>query len=217
MSPSPRVSSLPPHLTFTPARRVVSGRYGRLVTFFASQKNNGPVGCESLLEADFCVYLEYLPSIINYQAQPFTICSQAPDLRYTPDFIATLDDGRKVLYEIKSNSAGRDPKWQERRACLEQLLGINGLNFEYVEEHQFRLPIVLDNLRTLYHFGFNGKPTGIPPIIRLLLRQPDQHATIGQLVRLGAPQEDVTFALFHQFLGCNLQHPLDLQSQVWAT
>lgn len=208
--------SLQPGYTLGPARPVVCGRHGKLVTFFASQKNDAPMGCESLLEADYCVYLEYLPSIISYKAQPYTVYFRDPALRYTPDFMATLDDGRQVLYEIKSNSGGRDLRWQQRRARIEELLGINGLNFEYVEEHQFRHPILLDNLRTLYHFGFNGIASHVLSIIRLLRKQPDQHATIGQLIQLGARQEDVTFALFHQFLRCNLQLPLDLRSKVWA-
>jgi hypothetical protein len=205
-----------PGYVFGPAKPVVSGRHGKLVTFFASQKNDAPMGCESLLEADYCLYLEYLPSVISYRAQPFTVYFRDPALRYTPDFMATLDDGREVLYEVKSNSRGRAPRWQQRRARLEELLGINGLSFEYVEEHQFRHPILLNNLRTLHHFGFNGNPCNTPSTVRLLLQQPDQHATIGQLIQLGARQEDVTFALFHQFLRCNLQHPLDLRSRVWA-
>jgi len=216
MGLSLNISNSQPGYTLGPARPVVCGRHGKLVTFFASQKNDAPMGCESLLEADYCVYLEYLPSIISYQAQPYTVYFRDPALRYTPDFMATLDDGRQVLYEIKSNSGGRDLRWQQRRARVEELLGINGLNFEYVEEHQFRHPVLLDNLRTLYHFGFNGIASNVPSIIRLLRKQPDQHAMIGQLIQLGARQEDVTFALFHQFLRCNLQAPLDLRSKVWA-
>jgi hypothetical protein len=216
MDLSLNISSAQQGYTLGPARPLVSGRHGKLVTFFASQKNAASMGCESLLEADYCMYLEYLPSIIRYQAQPFTVYFRAPALRYTPDFFATLDDGRQVLYEIKSTCGGRDPRWQHRRARLEELLGINGLDFEYVEEHQFRHPILLTNLRTLYHFGFNGTPSRVPSIIRLLRQQPNQQATINQLICLGALQKDVTFALFHQFLRCDLWHPLDLRSKVWA-
>lgn len=195
---------------------LVSGRHRKLVTFVASRKNNVSIGCETLLEADFCIHLEYRAAIINYQSQPFTIRFTGTSIRYTPDFLATLVDGSQVAYEVKSCAGGRDSKWQARRGMLEELFSRNGLVFEYVEENQFCQPVIMQNLRTLYHYGYGGKLARVPHILRLLRQQPQQSAPLETLLELGVSQADLTCALFHQRLFCNLLRPINTRSQVWC-
>jgi hypothetical protein len=215
MTSSPTSFESSPDFTIRPSRTVVSGRRGSLVTFFASQKNRAPVGCESLLEADACLYLEYLPEVISYEAQPYTIQFTAAGLRYTPDLLANLVDGRQVLIEVKSESAGRDPRWQQRHAWLADLFGTYGLHFQYMEEHTFCPSRVLDNLRYLYHCGYHGSAAGGQEIIRIL-RQSGQSATVYQVMALGGKQCDIAYALFHQQVRCNLELPINLNHEIWT-
>jgi len=203
--------------TLEPAKPVVSGRPRKLVTFVASRKNNVSIGCETLLEANFCIHLEYRAAIINYQSQPFTIRFAESSLRYTPDFLATLVDGSQVAYEVKSCAGDRDSKWRVRRGVLEELFSRNGLMFEYVEESQFCQPIMMQNLHCLYHHGYAGNLARVPHILRLLRQQPGQSAPLETLLELGVPQADLTCALFHQRLFCNLLRPVNLRSRVWCT
>lgn len=202
-------------LTLTPPRPIVSGRHARLVTFFPSQKNKGAIACESLLEASVCLLLEYLPWVAAYQAQPFTLRFSNPVLRYTPDFLAVLDSGRKVLIEVKSESGSRNPKWRQRASILEQLCGRHGFDFYCIREHHFAPPIVLDNLRYLYHRGFDSSDVSSLKVIRVL--QEIEHPTpIDYVVGKGVAQADIARALFHQCIKCNLRVPIDLRTKIWS-
>ena len=201
--------------TLKPSKPLVFGKPCKLVTFVASRKNQVSIGCETLLEADFCIHLEYQPAIASYQSQPFTICFSESKTRYTPDFLATLVDGDQIVYEVKSCAGARNRRWQTRRAVLEQLFSRNGLRFECVEERQFCQPVQIHNLRTLYQLGFNGNLASVPSMLRLLNAQPQRSASISFLMKQGISQADITCALFHQRLHCNLQRPLNLLSRVW--
>ena len=206
-----------PHAGYTlePSKPLAFGKPRKLVTFVASRKNQVSIGCESLLEADFCIHLEYQAAIAAYQSQPFTICFTGSKTRYTPDFLATLVDGDQVVYEVKSCAGARNRRWQSRRALLEQLFSRNGLRFECVEERQFCHPVQMQNLRTLYHLGYNGSLANVPYMLRLLREQTQKTVSIRFLLKQGVPQADITCALFHQRLHCNLQRPLNLLSPVW--
>jgi len=199
-----------------PAKAITSGRHRKLVTFVASRKNGVSIGCESLLEADFCIHLEYLPNVMTYQAQPFTITFAESSLRYTPDFLATLADGSQVVWEVKSDAGGRDLRWQNRRAAIQALFSRNGINFEYVEQHQFHDPITMHNLHVLYHHGYCGRLSRAPALQKLLQRQPHQSDSLANLIELGVSQADLACAIFHRQVFCDLKSPLNRHSQVWC-
>ncbi|MFJ4256831.1 transposase [Pseudomonas monteilii] len=198
-----------------PSKVLKFGKPRKLETFVASRKNGNSIGCESLLEADFCIYLEYQPAIAAYLSQPFTICFSGSRTRYTPDFMATLVDGSQVIYEVKSDAGARNRRWGIRRAVLEQLFSLNNLRFECVEEHQFCHPIQIQNLRTLYHLGYHGSLTRVPYILRLLSKEAQKSTSIAFFLNHGISQADMACALFHQHLHCDLQRPINLMSRVW--
>ncbi|WP_256204597.1 MULTISPECIES: Tn7 transposase TnsA N-terminal domain-containing protein [unclassified Pseudomonas] len=191
------------------------GRSRKLVTFVASRKNQVSIGCETLLEADFCIHLEYQSAVAAYQSQPFTIRFSKSKTRYTPDFLATLVDGNQVVYEVKSDAGARNRNWQIRRAVLEQLFSQNDLRFECVEQCQFDHPVQIHNLRMLYHLGYDGNLARVPYMLRLLQEQPEKCASIAFLLKHGVSQADLTCALFNQQLHCHLHRPLNLLSWVW--
>lgn len=199
--------------TRAPIRR---GKYGRLVTFFASVKNHGPMACETLLEADFCLYLERWHQINSYQAQPFTLRLADENICYTPDFLALC--GAKntvVIYEVKSRTGATDSVWLRRRATLENFFDAHQITFRVVEEDDIRPNGVIINLRYLYHVGYDGTSHSDEVVRKVVQQLPDQHSTIAYLVQIGVAEQAIAHALFHDCIQVDLHRPIQRNSRIW--
>lgn len=191
------------------------GKFGQLVTFFASKKNNASVACETLLEADFCFHLERRADIYAYRSQPFIIQLTDEGISYTPDFLARRLDGSAILFEIKNASSEQSPTWQHRRIILEQAFRDRQITFTVVGEAEIRPKVEIDNLRYLYHIGFEGDHHTDQQIENLLRAQADKYITIAELLRLGAAEQAVAHALFYRRIQADLSHPINMASAVW--
>lgn len=68
-----------------------------------STKLGRMVECESILEGDVVLLLEYSPGVLSYKEQPALIHYwDGEEMRaYFPDFEALLSDGSRVHLEIK--------------------------------------------------------------------------------------------------------------------
>ena len=85
-----------------PIRKVKST--GRNVTgSFPSGKMGRMIHFESLVERDCLYALDYFPIVKTIEEQPLTIEYKVGNKRksYTPDFLVTLHDHRKFLFECK--------------------------------------------------------------------------------------------------------------------
>lgn len=130
--------------------RSVTGR-------FPSVLNNGRcIGCESRLEQEFYLKLEFDRTVRKYEEQPLVIKGEVDGkkISYTPDCLVYYLDGKpNRLVEIKFQS-----ELDEHDANLEARLSLgrsyakeNGLEFEVVTEVQIR-DAALDNYRLIYRF-----------------------------------------------------------------
>src|SRR5690606_9776099 len=79
-------------------RKVNKSRSGLGVNFFPSLKNKAMMPCESKLERDSCLELEFNKSVIAYRVQPFTIQLSSSET-YTPDSIQLNDLGGYIVRE----------------------------------------------------------------------------------------------------------------------
>lgn len=206
-------------LEATPAKRFRTGECGKLITYFPSRKSGAMVPCESLLEADFCLYLEYLPRVQRYSRSPVRFIlkgeSKTPS-RYTPDFMAILYDYDQsiVFYEIKPDilqAEGRDKKKIER---FQSVLAEHGYRLEIIVESQFRQPALIANLAYLYHASYGYSDSGISQVVRQIAESPQQSLSPRQLLSMPDPPApcDIAAALFLKKLHTNMKRFFDLDS-----
>ncbi len=125
--------------------------------YFASQKAEGFVRFESLLERDGLTLIEADPQIQRYAVQAHTLTYWASDGRggsqkrsYTPDVVAQDRHGQMIIVEMKAGYFARGPKWSQlepdiRRAYQEDY----GARFVLLTEADIRLQPRLSNCQVL--------------------------------------------------------------------
>ena len=79
---------------------------------YPSLKLGRMVACESLLEGDLVILLEFSPGVLSYQEQPARIeYWDGERMReYFPDFEVCLSDGTQAHLEVKSSGRLAKPK-----------------------------------------------------------------------------------------------------------
>ncbi|WP_406833965.1 transposase [Pseudomonas asiatica] len=207
---------LAPGMKLNKAKVLKRGKFGQLVTFFASRKNNCSVACETLLEADFCFYLERWPGISAYCSQPFSLQLIDEDISYTPDFLARRIDGTPILFEVKSASGAQCASWEQRRSVLEYAFGIRHIAYEVIGESDVRSGAELDNLRYLYFVGFDGDSEGDRHVEALLSTRPNRRSSIAEMIRSGVSEQAIAHALFHDAIHTDLSLIINLESLIWS-
>lgn len=192
------------------------GRYGRHVTAFPSKKNDATVHCESLLEAEFCLNLEYLKRVRSYASQPFKINFKKEKITYTPDFHVTFYDGTEAIYEIKRDEVLASPSVLERYRKIRELFSIRDITFEAIAASTFNNKIRINNLQYFYFYSFDGSHKSSKVVSEIVSSRPHHRATIEQLLILGATPGDIAYAIFHNDVSIDLTKPAHLKSTpVW--
>lgn len=201
-------------LLLLPGPKLRHGKYGKHVTFIPSRKNGRIVGCETFLEADFCLELERLPMITAYESQPFTLVLTKSRKRYTPDFAAKFLDNRIVVYEVKADSMITDTSTRARLNYLKDLLAQCGYPLECIYEHQIRHPIRNHNLRVLYHQSLGSDLKKALHLRTLIQESPQQELTVHTLLEAGERPQDLAYAVFHGLVLANLNRPFSACTQL---
>ncbi|MGF6401609.1 hypothetical protein ABH905_005275 [Pseudomonas frederiksbergensis] len=134
----------------------IKSHYGKHSVYFPSQKNQTQIVCDSTLEADYCVLLEFEPTVERYQSRPgiFKISVDERIHDYTPDFL--VETTELVYYtEIKLDftklSARVNAKLQAASCYFNQL----GRLLRFADENSIRRGEYLRNLKYLYLHSFN--------------------------------------------------------------
>ena len=201
-------------LSLLPGPQLRRGKYGKHVTFIPSRKNGGNVACESLLETAFCLELERLQIITTYQSQPFTLVLTHSRQRYTPDFAAKLRDKRVVVYEIKTNSALKDPLTRDRLIYFHTLFAQCGYPLECIGDSQFWHPVRTPNLHWLYHKSFGADRRSASHVSSLIYDSPRRRLTVQELLDNHALPQDIAFAVFYGLVVADLQLPFNIRTQL---
>jgi len=210
-------NALTPGMTLKKAKVFKHGKFGQLVTFFASKKNNSSVACETLLEADFCFHLERWPAVSTYCSQPFCLELIAEDFSYTPDFLALRSDGTPIIFEVKSASGAQCSSWKRRQSVLEHEFGIRHIAYEVIGETDIRSGVKLDNLRYLYYVGFDGNSDGDRQVETLLQELPSRCISIAEMIRSGVSEQAIAHALFHDVIHTDISLEINMRSLIWST
>lgn len=163
------------------------------------------VECESILEGDVALLLEYSPGVLSYQEQPALIDYwDGEEMRtYFPDFEALLSDGSRVHLEVKPSKKLNKPKIAEKYRAIATHYKQTSIQFRIVTELECQREPLRSNLRRLSYLRTKLTAEVLPmqaELLRLLGQRPTTLAT-SELI-LGA---EVTQRLLAQgYLHCDL-------------
>lgn len=131
------------------SRKLTKGRSGKRIVFFPSRKNDALMPCESRLEADNCLDLEFDKSIELYRTQPITINLGGSE-SYTPDSIHKDELGNIIVREVKFSGALQKENLVDRLTRIRNIFEQEGFQFHVLTEKNLQLPPRIDNYKFLY-------------------------------------------------------------------
>lgn len=138
-----------------------------------SRKLDRMVECESILERDVALLLEYSPGVVSYQEQPALVKywdgEQMRD--YFPDFEAVLLDGSRIHLEGKSSRKLANPKVAAKYRAIASHYQQTSIQFRVVTELECQREPLRSNLRRLSYLRMKRMADPLPlrgEITRLL-------------------------------------------------
>lgn len=170
-------------------RNIRKGMSGKRVVFFPSVKNKALMPCESRLEADNCLELEFNDSVLCYQTQPFTFNLGGRN-SYTPDTLHKTINGDLVVREVKFSGSLEDPLLINRLQNISNALSADNVSFEIQTEQQLQIEPSISNYKLLYrcsHLKFESweEKTAVQ-----LIKNNDQDPSL-KTARLRCDDEDI--------------------------
>jgi len=196
------------------ARNVTRCHYGKNVVFFPSRKNNCQVICESVLEADYCLLLEFDKQVLSYRSQPETLTLLDGDetFIYTPDFYVNSSE-ESFYAEIKPDRNRLSSKYLHKLTTAKKTLRERGSEFQLLDTSNIRSHHLLRNLKLLYSRSFNTRPEEYTYLISQIPLLP-RHLTLDALLRqLPAISYSAKYlAIFNEVFGVDLNRPLTINT-----
>ncbi len=135
-----------------PARLLKRGRYGTHIVHFPSLKNGRVIVCESRLEADFALGLEFDRSVSSYLPQPKTIDVAVGSAlhSYTCDFEAIHLAAPTKYWEVKPDGVQQNLGLQRLFDAVRTHHESLGNRFEVICNKDIRREPCLGNMKLLY-------------------------------------------------------------------
>lgn len=130
-------------------RKITKGQVGKRIVHFPSLKNKSMMPCESRLEADNCLELEFNTSVLKYRTQPFTIQISRKE-HYTPDSIHVDETGNYVVREVKVFDKLSDEKLSDRLIRIKNIFNFEEIVFDVYTEKDLQNSPQLENRKFLY-------------------------------------------------------------------
>lgn len=193
---------------------LTKGRPGSRVTFFPSRKNEGPVACGNLMQADYCVHLEYRPDVLTYQCRPPTVCCDA--LHYKADFLVILNSGPQVYLKFLPPGDQPGALTPNQLQAVEAMLHDRDLLFSWLVPQDLPHALVSYNLRTLYHYSFGSSQRAARQVCARVTALAEQRATFEALLASGASSADICHAIFLDDLRIDLEQQLTPQTMIYG-
>lgn len=138
-----------------PTRLILNGRRKAASGAFASMKAGRSLPWESRNELTGMEFAEVDSRVIQFHAQPMTICWRRAETMYsyTPDRLEMLAGGRMRVLEVKSrSSAPQNPDYALKLADAGEILRAYGAEFEIESGEDLRASATYSVVRrVLYH------------------------------------------------------------------
>ncbi|MBO1541254.1 hypothetical protein [Pseudomonas sp. OA65] len=190
--------------------------YGKHLLFFPSRKTQSQLICHSVLESDYCTFLEYDPGVVSYFSQPeaLMVTVNGRQCLYQPDFrIETVD---KTSYtEVKHNFNEISTRIRSKLQAAKSMLRTQGSELVFADIDSIRAGAKLRNLKFLYFHSFNVSADEFGGCRRLLsmLRYP---VTLRSMLHHphNVRERAIYRAMFEQLLEFDLNERLTLDSRI---
>lgn len=139
-----------------PARKLRKSAVKNICRFATAKSETGQsILIESIMEKDFCYYLEFSHRVQKYSPQPETlqlVLSDGSSYEYTPDFKALFASSELTYIEVKPKDLASSDLYQMVFQAAERALAERGIRFQLItEEFIYRAPL-LDNLKRLHRY-----------------------------------------------------------------
>lgn len=186
--------------------RTVMTRSGRGFRMrIPSKKLNRMVECESMLEGDIALLLEFSPGVLSYQEQPELIQYwDGEQMRaYYPDFEALLVDGSRIHLEGKSSRKLTRQRVADKYRAIATHYQNTAVQFRIVTELDCQREPLRSNLRRLNYLRTKlmGEPLpSLGELTVLLGQMPITLATLETILGVEVTQR----LLAHGCLLCDL-------------
>lgn len=127
------------------------------------------VECESILEGDVALLLEYSPGVVSYQEQPALIQYwDGEQMRnYFPDFEAVLLDGSRIHIEAKHSHKLAKPRLADKYRAIATHYQLTPVQYRIITELECQREPLRSNLRRLGYLRI--KVTAEPLLTREML------------------------------------------------
>jgi hypothetical protein len=113
-------------------RKFKHGQLFKNVWFCHSIKNQANIACESDLEKQLCMCMEFEEDVLTYRPQPFKMVF--PGFSYTPDFIVLLKSGLYEIREAKRECEAKARLYQDRFDLVREHCLLQGVSFKVFTE-----------------------------------------------------------------------------------
>ena len=152
------------------------------IIHFTSVKCNEIKFCESKLEYDRLLALEFDPTVKFYEAQPSPIPYTHENglvTRYTPDLCVTLINDIRHIEGIKPFKRSIEPHMLRKHALIKEQYSELGFDFKVITERDFDIGASIANYRKLYRFL--TEPPSLDLIQRFTREFPSFRCSLHQL------------------------------------
>ncbi|WMO15286.1 TnsA endonuclease N-terminal domain-containing protein [Pseudoalteromonas piscicida] len=199
-------------------REPVSPSKGRVVGYYASHKNQRPIGWESQLELKACMLMEFSHQVKSYHEQPATLYFPCKGrvCKYTPDFEIRTKSGSTFFVEVKPLVRVNDPRIKELLCAASDFLGERGFGYVVLTEEELIKPELLRNLTMLKPYLLHRLNGDEIKILKRSLKKNDA-ASLETLSKVSGSLKNVYSFIAHGHASAPLAKPLDLDTEISLT
>ncbi|WP_322616779.1 hypothetical protein [Pseudomonas sp. BIC9C] len=200
-----------------PTRSFSRSHFGKHIVLFPSHKNKIQIICESRLEADYCIRLEFDNNVKRYFPQPVTtkFWVTGKVIHYTPDFFVRTHDHTDYFAEVKPSLSYCTSEYLDTLLLFNKLAKKLNYNFVKIEGNLIQQKPMKTTLQTLY---FRSLHTHLLEY-EYLLQQINQKTslTLRELLNQPAPpsMRAIAKAIVEGYIRIDLNKTLTLNSTLW--
>jgi hypothetical protein len=148
---------------------------------------------ESILEKDFCYYLDFSKKVVRYKPQPQTFTFIDPKtgelLRYTPDFWVKYQSGFTEYVEVKPRVINLAEDYQRKLDTFANMLNRHGEGFRVVGRESIQQSPRLTNYQFLHRYSIERRNPS--DTIRRLASEFPTGARLRQMVSILPTNKDL--------------------------
>lgn len=201
------------------AKQLPKGTWSKSIQYFYSLKNQAHSWCESKLEWDALLLLEFDDEVESYKSQPMSIKyknSLDEICRYTPDYLFKRKANGKFVFREVKMSKRVDDALKEKVALINHRINKSyNANLEIITSDEIRVGCRIDNLNMLYSYKrVQINPADIGVIINRMPREFSYEELIDSTKKAGAKNVMPLSLLAHGYLHFETSSPLTSSTRI---